>query len=79
MQISGAQCDAMGAWWREIGISNLGADDLAKYKPRTMRRMGIFEYIEENWGATTENNVAAVIGSIAALENKNPTELFDTL
>lgn len=71
-----------GAWWRLVGRTNIGLDetyDEKGYKPRKMREIGLLTYTCDNYGASTEKNVAAFIGEYAEHEAKNPIEFWNSL
>jgi len=73
--IAESQCINNNAWWREIGRLNIQYN----HKPRIMRKTGIFNYLCNVYGISTEKNVALAIGEICNEENKTPIELFNTL
>jgi hypothetical protein len=77
LQITEEDAEKYGFWSREITSSNCFSDEV--YKPRVMRKIGIFEFIADTWVARTERNVAAIIGDIARHEGKDPIQLFDSL
>ncbi len=73
----------LDAWWREVGRANISIDDIdglygLGYKPRIARKVGLLLYICDQWGASTEKNVAAMIGEMANHEGKTPVELFNS-
>ena len=74
-KISEKKCEEKDAWWREIGHANISVED---HTPRIARQEGLLIYICDKYGASTEKNVAAMIGSIAWHEGKNPIELFNS-
>ncbi len=74
--------EGVGAWWRSVGRTNMGLDetyDEEGYKPRIMRKVGLLSYTCDNYGASTERNVAAFIGEYAAYEGKTPIEFFNSI
>lgn len=45
-----------------------------------MREVGLLGYLSDNYGITTEKNIAQAIGTIVGIEDlTNPIELFNTL
>lgn len=71
------------AWWREICGANFSIEEAKGlygkgYKTKTARMVGLLLYICDQFGASTERNVAAVIGSMAAYEGKDPVKFFNT-
>jgi len=71
-----------GAWWRGVNLTNRGLDetyDNKGYRPRIMRKLGLLNYTCDNYGASTEKNVAAFIGEYAAYESKNPIDFWNSL
>ena len=75
--------NGQSAWWREIGHSNINIEEEkgmygTGYKPRIAREAGLLNYICDQYGASTEKNVAAILGDIAWYEGKNAIELFNS-
>ncbi len=70
-------------WWRSVGRANISVDDEEGfygkgYKPKIARKVGLLTYICDQYGASTEKNVAAVIGELAHHEGKTPIDYFNT-
>ena len=71
-----------GLFWREVGRANTGMDEIEigekPYRPRVMRKMGLLEYLCDYCGVSTERNVAAVLGEMAAHESIDPIVFFNS-
>ena len=72
------ECEAVGAFWREIGSSNVDWEDHS-WQTRIARDKGIFHWICDELGASQPRNVAAILGDICRFENKTPVEFFNSL
>lgn len=73
-----AECDLTHAWWRAFNRSSVDWDQ-NPWQPRLARSRGIFHWITEKFELSQPRNIAAILGDIAAFENKTPIELFNSL
>lgn len=81
LTIGDEEATAYDGWWREVGqlntsFKNIGDKD---HRPLVMREIGILSYLCDEYGISTEKNIACAIGSIAYEEGITPIELFNTL
>lgn len=82
-QIAEKEYEDADAWWREVNRANFGLDEEegmygTGYKPRIARKVGLLLYICDQFQASTEKNVAAMIGELAHHEAKDPIEFFNS-
>lgn len=73
-----SDCELDGAWWQEIGSSNVDWEE-HPWQPIVARKRGVFRWICEELGASQTRNVAAVLGDICRIENKSPVHFFNSL
>lgn len=60
-----------------FGSSNLPVEEL--WQPRKARQYGnVFFYICDRMGASTERNVACVLGDVMRIEGKDAVDLFNS-
>lgn len=81
LKIGDEEATAYDGWWREVGQLNTSLKNLGtkEHRPKVMRELGILSYLCDEYGLSTEKNVACAIGSIAEEEGVTPIELFNTL
>jgi len=86
--IGDAVSNTYDGYWREIGRLNTSFEDLSggerrlghPHRPRKMREVGILSYLCDEYGLSTEKNVAAAIGEIVNGEGlRDGIELFNSL
>lgn len=77
-----ALCERAGCWWHEIfnkdGEGGSNTDVKNTWRPIVARRYGLFRWICDEIGASTERNVCAVLGDICEVEFKDPIQLFNS-
>lgn len=82
-KITEEECKSTSAWWRSVGEAWISEDQKGMhgrgYKPRVMREVGLLKYICDQYSLSTERNVAAVIGTFAKWEGKDPIALFNSI
>lgn len=87
--IGDLQANTYDAWWREIDRLNTSFERLSQdnqgkggkgHRPRVMRRTGLLSYLCDEYGLSTEKNIALAIGEITEEEGlANPLILFNSL
>ena len=76
------ETNAYDAWWREIGRLNTSFESLGEkpHRPIVMRREGILSYLCDEYGLSTERNVACAIGEMMHEEGLfTPLALINSL
>lgn len=63
-------------WCQEITLPNISVAD---YTLEGAKEWGLFGWISNTKGATTNRNVCAVIGGICLVSKQTPIELFNSL
>lgn len=75
--ISDAECNTYDAYWRGLNRLNISIEP---HHPINMRKQGMLSYLCDNWGISTEKNVAAAIGELVVLEgHRTPVAFFNSL
>lgn len=70
------------AWWREIGRLNTSFHGLGgkHHRPRVMRELGLLSYLCDEYGLSTEKNIALAIGELTEEEGWDaPADLINSL
>lgn len=86
--IGDAVAGTYDGYWRGINRLNTSFEELSSgerraghpHQPRKMREVGILSYLCDEYGISTEKNIAAAIGELVVEEGlKDAIELFNSL
>lgn len=82
-KLTDEQCEAGGAWWREISRSNVDWEDAPLPTIGFLQGLkltgGMFSWITSQFGASQPRNVAAIVGDIAQMNGITAIELLNQL
>ena len=72
LSVTDEQVTDADAWWREVGLANIEI----QFDREAIRAQGVFDYLGGKYGISSERNVAAAIGEMAADAGLDPLDLW---